>query len=234
MDNTPISTVPIRTTWLGFSSGFWDHSLIVGLTLAALVAVCVVVVTWGSIATHKREAAEADRALVVYKSDAEQKIAVANSIAETARLEQERLKQLVKWRTVLPDDMKALVAELAKGSGEIDIAFAPSDPESEYFAFKIIGNDGFAAVNDSGGAIKWRVYLRPWISNAMFFGIAIPGPENAQINLLRRAFSAAHIKFSTEMPPDEVPPIKLGAGLAYTPPPQHDALIVVGLRNPPL
>jgi hypothetical protein len=73
-------------------------------------------------------------------------IAKANERAETARLEQEKLKQLVQWRTIEPANMKVLITELAKGSGEIDIAFAPSDPETAYFALKTIGNDGFAAV----------------------------------------------------------------------------------------
>jgi hypothetical protein len=161
-------------------------------------------------------------------------IAEANERAETARLEQEKLKQLVQWRTIDPANMKVLIAELAKGSGEIDIAFAPSDPETEYFALKIIGEDAFSAANDSGSGLKWHVYLRQWITNGMFFGIAIPGPENNEVKFLRHAFSAAHIEFSTGNPPEEVPPINLGGGLKFAPPPKHDALIVIGLRKPPL
>jgi hypothetical protein len=68
----------------------------------------------------------------------------------------------------------------------------------------------------------------------MFFGIAIPGPENEQVTILRRAFSAAHIEFSTEHLPDETSPVAVGAGLNWTPAPKQDALILVGLKNPPL
>lgn len=243
MDNTPstpISTQPIQSTWLGFSSGFWDIGLIIGLAFAALVAFAVVVTTWGSIVTHKREAAEADRALAAYKVSVADEVANANARAaeateraENARLEQEKLKQLVKWRTIEPEDMKTLIAELAKGGGEIDVAFAPSDPESEYFALAVIGG-AFRTANESTGVLKWHLYLRPWISTGMFFGIAIPGPENDQVKFLRNAFSEAHVEFSTGPLPDESPPIAVGSGLAFTPAPKHEALIVVGLRKPPL
>lgn len=222
------------TLFLGHNGEWWDFWLIISVIIAALAATAIGVATVGSIVSHKREAKSAEEALDRYKLETEKKISEANERAEDARLEQERLKQLVKWRTVSPEDMKVLTTELAKGGGEIDIAFAPSDPESEYFALKIIGNDGFAAVNNSSGVLKWRVYLHPWTSHGMFFGIAIPGPENDQVKFLRRAFSAAHIDFSTENPPEEVSPVTIGTGLTYTPPPKHEALIVIGLKKPPL
>jgi hypothetical protein len=184
----------------------------------------------GKVADAKKEGIEAGKTA----GNALVRAAELEKEAANARLETERLKALVAWRTISPEDAKALVAELAKGSGEIDLAFTPSDPESEYFALKIIGNGGFAAVNNSSGEIKWHVYMRPWVSNGMFFGIAIPGPETEQVKIIRRAFTAAHIPFSTSDPPEESPPIIVGAGLSYTPAPKHSALIVVGLKNPPL
>jgi hypothetical protein len=166
-------------------------------------------------------------------AEANERASEANARAENARLEQERLKQIVKWRTIDPSDLSALIAELAKGSGEIDLGYIPGDPESQYFALKIIG-DTFIAANKSRGALKWHVYLHRWNSDAMFFGIAIPGPENEQVTILRRAFSAGHIEFSTENLPDEMSPVAIGTGLSWTPAPKHDAFILVGLKNPPL
>lgn len=166
-------------------------------------------------------------------AEANESAAQANERAENAHLEQERLKQIVKWRTIDPADLNALIAELVKGSGEIDLGYIPGDPESEYFALKIIG-DAFIAANRSSDTLKWRVHLRGWHSSAMFFGIAIPGPENEQVTILRRAFSAARIEFSTEDLPDETSPVSIGTGLSWTPAPKHDALILVGLKNPPI
>jgi hypothetical protein len=177
---------------------------------------------------HAAERAKADAEL------AREGAAEANERTAVAQLEQERLKAFVKWRTVDPADLKILVSELCKGSGEIDLAFVPSDPESKYFALKVIGNGGFAAANDSNGAVNWRVHLRQWHSDGMFFGLAIPGPETTQVKFLRHAFTAAHIKFSTDPLPEETSPISIGVGLTYSPAPKHDALIVVGLREPPL
>lgn len=228
------ANVAASTLFLGHNGAWWDSWLIISLIVAAIVATAVGITTAGSLISHKREAGAADKQFEKYKLDTEAKITAANEGAENARVEQERLKQLVRWRTITPEDMKILTAELAKGGGEIDLAFAPGDPESEYFALKIIGNDGVAAVNNSSGIRKWHVYLRPWTSNGMFFGVAIPGPENNQVKFLRHAFSAAHIEFSTENPPEEVSPITLGSGLAYTPAPKHEALIVIGLKKPPL
>ena len=159
--------------------------------------------------------------------------AAANERAENARLEQERLKQIVNWRTINPTDLNVLITELENGNGEIDLAYIPGDPESEYFALKIIG-DAFIAANKTSDVLKWHVYLRRWNSDTMFFGIAIPGPDNAQVTILRRAFSAAHIEFTTENAPDEIPPMPIGAGLSWTPAAKHDALIFVGLKSPPL
>jgi hypothetical protein len=219
---------------LGHSASWWDSTMLISLAVAALVAFIVAGATAGSVVANKREAAAAKEELDRYKSDADTKIAEANEGAAQANERAEQIKQLVKWRTIDPVNMKILVSELAKGGGEIDLAFVPSDPESEYFALKMIGNGGFAAVNDAGHGKKWRVFMRPYISNGMFFGLAIPGPENDQVKFLRHAFSEAHIPFSTEDPPAEVPPITLGSGLAYTPPPKHSALIVVGLKHPPV
>ena len=208
---------------LGKSADWWNGAMLMTLGLAAFVAFMVVAASTGAVVATKRE----NGALKLQIAQLE------NSTAR-AREETEKIRALVRWRTISPDDAKALLTELSKGGGEIDMAFVPSDPESKYFALKIIGNDGFSAVNDASGIIKWRVHLRPSASNGMFFGIAIPGPENDQVKFLRHAFSAAHIEFSTGDPPEEVSPIAVGQGLVYTPPPKHEALIVIGLKQPPL
>lgn len=150
--------------------------------------------------------------------------------AATEKLEQEHLKSLVNWRTVDAANFKRLVTELSKGHGSVDLAFTPSDPESEYFALRFVGRAFLAA--DRNGA-KWHVYLRAWYSSdAMVFGVAIPGPETEQVKVIRRAFSGARIAFSTEKLPKETPPIDIGRGLTWTPAPRHEAFILVGLKKP--
>ena len=135
------SNAATSTLFLGHNGEFWDFWLIVSAFAAVAVAAAIGFTTAGSLVSHKREARAAEDALAMYKLETGKKIAEANEGAEKARLEQERLKQLVAWRTISPENMKVLVAELAKGSGEIDLAFTPSDPKSEYFAFRI-GIDG--------------------------------------------------------------------------------------------
>jgi hypothetical protein len=213
----------------------WENAFFWG-SIIALILLGVMEVASHRAAQRKDELTERQQTETQHRHDEEiarlhLETAAANERAENARLEQERLKQIVKWRTIDPADLTALVGEISKGSGQIDLAYIPGDPESQYFALKIIG-DAFIAVNKSSDVLKWHVYLRRWFSDAMFFGVAIPGPENEQVLTLRRAFSAAHIEFFTENLPNETPPVTLGNGLNWTPPPKHDALILVGLRNP--
>ncbi|HEY6456714.1 MAG TPA: hypothetical protein VIY90_15680 [Steroidobacteraceae bacterium] len=239
--NTRIEQLSGRVTDLAPKVDWWNSAILVMMVVAALAATGLVITQFiafrrarnlSDIQFRLDDAKDLKIGLDLKTKDGE--IAGAMSSAAEANDNAERLKQLVQWRTVDPANMKVLIAELAKGSGEIDLAFAPSDPETEYFALKIIGNDGFAAVNNSGNGLKWHVYLRQWVTNGLFFGISIPGPENDQVRFLRRAFSEAHIEFSTESPPEEVPPITVGNGLKFTPAPRHEALIVIGLRKPPL
>jgi hypothetical protein len=221
-----------RMFW-GLSVDTWNN-LIVGFgVLSGAFVLLTGAATYIAFQLQKAEAADAADSFNRYKLATEKQISDANESAEKARLEQERLKQLVSWRTLDAANVSALVAELSKGSGEVDIGFIPSDPESKYFALKVLG-DAFIAANNSGTVPKWHVYLRAWQSDGMIFGIAIPGPENDQVELMRRAFSAAHIEFSSGDLPEETPPIPIGAGLKYTPAPKHDVFILIGLRSPPL
>lgn len=223
----------------GLALESWNNLIVAFGVISGVFVVLTGGATYIAFELQKAEARAASDALERFKLNTGSTIAEANARAETAhseaeraRLEQEKLKAVVQWRTISPSDMQTLVAELAKGSGEIDLAYSPADPESRYFATKILG-DAFTAANKAEGGVKWHVYMRAWMSNAMLFGIAIPGPENDQVKFLRHAFSAARIGFTSEKLPDEVAPFNVGSGLLYAPPPDHQALIVIGLRMPP-
>jgi hypothetical protein len=226
--------------WDSIAGAHWWENIFFWGSIVALILLGVMEVASHRATQRKDELTERQQSETQRQHEEEMarlhtEAAKANADAENARLEQEKLKQIVKWRTIEPSDFNVLVAELSTGSGEIDLAYVPADPESEYFALKIIG-DAFIAANKSSDMSRWHVNLRTWYNKtgAMYFGIAIPGPENDQVRLLRRAFSAAHIDFATGTLPEEGAPITLGNSLQWTPPPKHDAFILIGLRNPPL
>jgi len=164
---------------------------------------------------------------------AEGKIAETKRDAAKATLEAERLKALVQWRNVTPQQTEQMAAELGKEKGTVTIAYFLGDPETELFAFEI--SRMISAVDERKVPSQWKGFIQGrTYSDRVAFGISIPGPENAQVTAIRRAFKAADIPFDTNDVPDPQPPIPVGNGLTWTPPPKEDALIMVWLRPPPI
>ncbi len=165
--------------------------------------------------------------------NARRDISIANREAEKAKAEQERLKQTVQWRTLTPEQISTLSIELRNTEGSVSIAYLSGDPETQMLSFNIWR--AFEKINNESSSIKWSGFLETRVYNdKLIFGITIPGPETPQVIAIRRAFFAAGIPFSTSDVPEPSSPISIGLGLSYTPPPKRDALIMVGLRAPPL
>jgi hypothetical protein len=80
------------TLFLGQNGEFWDFWLIASLVFAAFAAIAIGVTTTGSIVSHKREAADAERVLEHFKLEAQERIAQLNN--ETARLRDSALERI--------------------------------------------------------------------------------------------------------------------------------------------
>jgi multidrug efflux pump subunit AcrA (membrane-fusion protein) len=126
-------------------------------------------------------------------AEAREGIARANAEAATARTEQERLKQLVVWRTITDQQIDAIAAQLSANKQTILIAVVSNDPEAMFFAGQItliFNKAGWTAVPRS---VSWGNWLP--------LGLHIYGPDNDTVRALRQSFAAARVQFIPEGPP---------------------------------
>lgn len=207
------------TLFLGHNGEWWDSALILFAVIAGLAATAVGITTAGSIISHKREAAAAEVALEKYKLDTGKQISEANAAgdaaktvaakaneavalaneraaalekeAEQARLEQERLKSLVQWRTITDPQGDAMVAVLKPLiSKKIILATMANDPEATTFGIV------FANVFHAAG---WSIRHETRTYGAtVFLGIVISNESNPTAAAVRAAFTKAKIPFATK------------------------------------
>lgn len=115
--------------------------------------------------------------------------------AANARLETEKLKQTVAWRTIPAVAVAALRATLVANPGAVNLRYTDGDPEALYLAIQFSKILADAHWQVAPGSLK--------LANAIVFGLAIPADASGDGNTLRAAFGAAHIEFS----PDPLPPM---------------------------
>lgn len=152
-------------------------------------------------------------------AEAKKQTAVLEKEAAEARLEQERLKQIVAWRALSNATADKLVEILSERKDLIKLAYVAADPEVLGLAIQ------FSKVLNLA---KWRVFPESMtFSSSLVFDIRLPGPENETVELLRRAFSEAKIPFSTEEVPK--PDMSFVRSGAETP----SAIVFIGSKRPP-
>jgi hypothetical protein len=163
---------------------------------------------------------ETDRANVEIAQANERTAQLATEAAQ-ARLEQERLKQVVSWR-IFSLETIALLGDslLAPTRVPIVLAYAAGDPESLYLAIQI--SSAFQRAGNWTVAAESRTY-----TDRLLWGLYLPGPENDNVRAIRSAFAAAHIEFSTDDVP--LPPMRFGPGNV-----ENAVVIFVGLKRPPI
>jgi hypothetical protein len=190
-------------------------------------------------------AASLTSSFVLYKvadrvqSEADQKIASANAEAAKAneraislendaaqaKLEQEKLKQLLAWRTLSEIEIKSLTDVLKKIPESVprwvSLQYVLNDSESLYLTLQI------SRIFEENG---WNVTLHActWV-NTIIVGLHITG-DNDVSAALRSAFSAAKLDFSIEHV--EEPNSFTTDGPRPSVPTRH-GLIVVGSKAPP-
>jgi hypothetical protein len=150
-------------------------------------------------------------------SSARERAATLEKEAADARSETERLKQVVAWRIISPENASKLEKLLALKPGSVNVRYTDGDPEALYLAMQLI---------DILKKAKWHAALGAWkFSDTLVFGCRIPNPATRQTKILRAAFTDANIEFSTE----DMPSGGLGLLVGVIP----DApILMVGSREP--
>jgi cell division protein FtsL len=121
-------------------------------------------------------------------------IANANAQAAQARLEQERLKAELAWRTLSPQVVAQLEQILSKHPGKINVQHVANDTEALYLAIQLANIFGKA---------KWEVQmLSVTMGGALVFGLWSPNAPSSDTAIVRDALRAVNIGFSTDtLPP---------------------------------
>lgn len=158
---------------------------------------------------EERAAAAEERA-----AHANERAATLEKSAAEARLETERLKSQVAWRSLSVDQTKVLERELTKAPGTVNLRYIDGDPEALYFAIQIAKLLERAHWQIATGAVK---------PNGLVFGVVMPQGDNA----LSKAFTSAAVQFAvTDL---------LDAGVSFNISTIQGApTIFVGSRKPPL
>jgi hypothetical protein len=202
--HVPTTTNPttVHTSWLGFGAESWDVYLLVALGLATFAALLVVLSTYGSIVTHKREADAANRELERYKLTVEGKVADAKSAGidagrkagaadlkaaeanERAAKATERTAELGKETEALRHENLLLQTRIAPRALSKEQFEALQSLEGRVATVGImpqVGNDAslfasqlFSALNHAGVEVKW--YFAP--AGASWTGILLGLPHS--------------------------------------------------------
>jgi hypothetical protein len=144
------------------------------------------------IAAANQRAAEAGAKAEGFRLDiakANERAARLESEAATAKLETEKLKQVVAWRIIPPEAATELEKVLSGKPGSVNLRYTDGDPEALFLAVQISQILEKAKWQIAVGAVKF--------ANAIVFGIALPDAAGADAQTLRSAFVAAKISFLT-------------------------------------
>jgi hypothetical protein len=165
----------ISLPWAEFIS-FWANWTLVGALIVGVIATYGIVVS-GNIKENALKATTAS----------------LEKEAADARLETERVKAVVAWRTISLEASAALEKVLAAKPGAVNLRYIDGDPEALFFAIQ------FSKVLDNA---HWQVApgaVKP--SNAIAFGVFLPDATGDDAIRLRTAFVAAKVEFTTTVVP---------------------------------
>jgi hypothetical protein len=207
-ENTAFSR-KVSRMW-GFDLHSWEQWMLLSLGFAALAAVAVVVATTAVVVLQRRETAQATRELEEYKLSVESKVADAkkegieagktagNALvraaelerdAANARLETEKLKVVVAWRTLSESQTAAFKKAAEATPGSVNLRWQDGDPEAMFLAIQISNILGAAHWNVAPGSFK--------PANSILFGVVLPPVAGVQADTLREALRAAQLAFSS-------------------------------------
>jgi hypothetical protein len=149
----------------------------------------------------------------------EQRAAELEKDAASARLETEKLKAVVSWRTIPTDSASQLEKALSGKPGAVNLRYIDGDPESLFLAIQFSKILSKANWQIASGAIK--------SANAIIFGIGLPDANGSDAQTLRTALSKAGIAFSS----DSIPLGGMGFMISTI---QGAPMLMIGSRLPQL
>lgn len=130
-------------------------------------------------------------------ANAQRQTAILEKEAAVARLEQERLKERLAWRTLTSEQLEKLKESLSSAPSLINIEFVSNDTEAQYLAIQIAN-----VLIDA----KWQIgMMQVTYAGTLFFGVTIPDSSGEGTELMRRAFRHANLGFGTAKGPDTGP-----------------------------
>jgi len=213
MDNAKISKVVRRM--LGLNVDTWNDVMVAFLAIASFGAVFAGVSQFVVIKLQKAEAIQAAQDLAIYKAGVSKQVedarnegveagkAASNALlraaelekeAIVAKLEAEKLKQIVAWREIPKESAEALEKSLSS-PGSVNLRWMDGDPEALFLAIQFSKILSKARWGVAPGAIK--------PANTVIFGISLPDSGMPAADLLRKAFVDAKIPFSPNQVPQE-------------------------------
>ncbi len=144
-----------------------------------------------------QRAAEANTKAEGFRLDiakANERAANLESETAAAKLETEKLKQVLAWRIIPASGGADLEKVLSGKPGKVNLRYTDGDPEALFLAIQI---------SQILGRAKWQVAPgSEKFANAIQFGISLPDSAGEDAQTLRSAFVAAKISFSTgPLPP---------------------------------
>ena len=150
----------------------------------------------------------------------------AKAIKETAeaRLEQERIKALVAWRTIDPEIAERVSSALRGDPGSVFLELVSNDPECTYLAFQIRN------LFENAG---WRIRVKSTqFSGSVIWGVFVfENPTNKALSArVRSALKIGFPDISSERP------VSMAAGMSLSmgSEPENDAIqVLVASKKPP-
>ncbi len=223
---------------LGLSLHGWENAMVVFLIVAGFFALIAGAATWSVVRLQRIELAESKTEFDEYKLTVEGQVADAkkegieagktagNAMlraaelekeAANARLETEKIKGIVEWRTIKPEIASEIEKMLAAKPGSVNLRWTDGDPEALFLAIQFSHILPRAHWQVAGGSLK--------PANAIVFGIGLPDASGPDAQTLRTVFSTAGIPFS----PNPVP-----EGPSFSVSTILDApMLMIGSRPPP-
>jgi hypothetical protein len=203
----------VRRRMLGLSLDGWNNVMLWCLAVAAIAAISVGVAQYVIIQLAKQEAADSQVALDRYKLTVEGKVADAKTEgikagkaagdallraaqlekeAATARLETEKLKGVVAWRTISSAQDGELIKAWGAQPGSVNLYWQAGDPEALFFAIQL------ANVLQRA---NWKVSARSMQpTNGILFDLIVPPVAGTDADSLRNGLVGAKISFSAVHP----------------------------------
>jgi len=167
----------------------------------------------------KIESAEKIASAEAQSASANEKAAASEKEAAIARLEAERIKGVVAWRSVAVEGAGRMEKVLSAKPGSVNLRYTDGDPEALYLAIQLEHILVKSHWKIGVGAVK--------PANGIVFGINLPEADNPDRQTLGEALLAAKISFGSQ----PMLPIAIGFGMSNIP----DApILMIGSRAPVL